>query len=133
MTADDTPPTRPDAELRGLDVPAAITRGLLLDGVPRRMLYSDAAVAAALEAEERSVGPYPVRFLARYVRSAGVEEAMALPEPLIRPEQAELARDWLQAARAAGPGLESDALFARWLDMVASLLAVRRAARGRAR
>ena len=133
MTAGDTPRTRPDTELCGLDVPAAITRGLLLEGVPRRMLFSDAAIAACLEAEELSVGPYPVRFLARHVRGAGVEEAMALPEPLIRPEQAELARDWLRAARAAGSGLELDALFARWLDMVASLLAVRRAAEDRTR
>jgi hypothetical protein len=123
---------RPDTELYGLDVPAAITRGLLLDGVPRRMLYSDAAIAAALAAEARDVGPYPVHFLAGYVRTAGVDAALALPEPLIAPEQAELARDWLHAARAAGAGLEFDALFARWLEMVAAVLAVRRAARDRA-
>ena len=128
MTSHDPPRIRPDAVLRGLDVPAAITRGLLLDGAARRMLYSDAAIAAAIEAEERGVGPYPVRFLAGYVRSAGVDAALALPEPLIGPERAELARDWLHAARAAGSRLEFDTLVARWLDMVAALLAVRRTA-----
>lgn len=133
MTAEATPRIRPDAELHGLDVPAAITRGLVFDGVARRMLYDEAAIAAALKAEERGVGPYPVRFLAGYVRSAGIEAALALPEPLIGPERAELARDWLFAARSAGSRLELDVLFARWLDMVAALLALRRAARERIR
>lgn len=133
MTADGTPRVRPDAALRGFDVPAAITRGMLLDGVPRRVLFGDAAIAAALEAEGRAVGPYPVRFLAGYVRSAGVDEALALPQPLIRPEQAGLARDWLAAARAAGATPALDDLFARWLEMVAALLTARRTVREGAR
>lgn len=122
---------RTDAELRGIDVTAAISRGLagIADGPDRRELFSNAAIAAALAAEERHVGPYPLRFLARYVRAGGLTLALKLPEPLIRPDQAELARDWMRAAEPTAPDPRSDEVFAQWLDMVAALLTTRRHAR----
>jgi hypothetical protein len=124
-------PVRTDAELRGVDVTAALGRGLVdaPDGPDRQRLFTSAAIAAALAAEDLHVGPYPLGFLARYVRTAGLAMALKLPEPLIRPEQAELVRDWMRAAESAAPGSRRDDVFARWLDMVAALLTARRKAR----
>jgi hypothetical protein len=131
-----------DAELAGLDVVAAIGRGIPADGEARQVMFTDAAIAAAIEAEELGVGPYAVAILARVVRAGGVAEALRLPEPLIGAEPTALARRWLEAAlaacgkteaaRAAGGGAEADLVFARWLEMVATLLAVRRPARSAA-
>jgi hypothetical protein len=131
-----------DAELAGLDVVAAIGRGIPADGEARQVMFTDAAIAAAIEAEELGVGPYPVAILARVVRAGGVAEALRLPEPLIGAEPTALARRWLEAAlaacgkteaaRAAGGGAEADLVFTRWLEMVATLLAVRRPARSAA-
>jgi hypothetical protein len=119
---------RPDAELAGLDVAAAISRGLGSDGEARHALFTEAAIAAAIEAEALGVGPYPVGFLARLVRAGGIIAALRLPEPLIGEERIALARRWLEAALAARTGVTQDQTFARWLEMVATLLAVRRSA-----
>lgn len=119
----------PDAEPSDLDVATALRRGLAADGPDRRAMFTDAAIAAALAAEELRVGAYPLGFLARYVRTAGLAMALRLPEPLIRPEQAELARGWMHAAAMAAPDADRDDVFARWLEMVAALLALRRNAR----
>jgi hypothetical protein len=116
-----------DAELAGLDVVAAIGRGIPADGQARQVMFTDAAIAAAIEAEELGAGPYPVAILARVVRAGGVAEALRLPEPLIGAEPTALARRWLEAALAAGD--EADLVFSRWLEMVATLLAVRQSAR----
>jgi hypothetical protein len=139
MTTTDTP--RPDSALLDLDVPAALAAGLVGEGTDRRLMYTDAAIAASLHAERLGVGPYPLRFLAGYVRSAGRAAALALPEPLIGAAPTELARGWLAAAVAAadaepapeiGGGadvtaeLAADDRRAQWLDMVAALIAVRR-------
>jgi hypothetical protein len=120
-----------DAELRGLDVPAAISQGLGLtpESPARQELFTDAAIAAALAAEDLRAGAYPLGFLARYIRTAGLAMALELPEPLIRPEQAELARDWMRAAAVAAPSGDRGDEFAQWLDMVAALLVLRRNAR----
>ncbi|MFB7619688.1 hypothetical protein [Kitasatospora sp. NPDC056181] len=121
---------RPDAELMtGYDVEAAITRGLLIDGSPRRVLFSDAAIAASYQAEALSVGPHPLGFLARYVRAGGFTAALALPEPVIGREAGELVRGWLRAAAATGAGVQREALFARWLASVALLITLRRRTR----
>ncbi|MEU6233977.1 hypothetical protein [Kitasatospora sp. NPDC047058] len=117
---------RPDAELADLDVPAAITRGLLLPGGPRQALFTEAAIAAAHRAEAADVGPYPLGFLAQHVRAGGFAAALALPEPVIsRPGRA-LVRSWLEAAAASGADLGREHLFARWLAEVSALLALRR-------
>ena len=134
-----------DAELAGLDVVAAIGRGIRADGQARQVMFTDAAIAAAIEAEELGVGPYPVAILARVVRAGGVAEALRLPEPLIGAEPTALARRWLEAAladnteaalaaadkaeAAVAAGDKADLVFSRWLEMVATLVAVRQSAR----
>ena len=134
-----------DAELAGLDVVAAIGRGIPADGQARQVVFTDAAIAAAIEAEELGVGPYPVAILARVVRAGGVAEALRLPEPLIGAEPTALARRWLEAAladnteaalaaadkaeAAVAAGDKADLVFSRWLEMVATLVAVRQSAR----
>jgi hypothetical protein len=122
------PAVRRDSDLRSLDVPAAITRGLLMAGVPRRLLFTDAAIAASWQAQDLGVGPYPVDFLGCCVRAGGVRAALDLPEPLIGAAQTALAREWLSAALAAGESVERDVLVANWLGTVSALLAVRRRA-----
>ncbi|MBP0448213.1 hypothetical protein J5Y04_01445 [Kitasatospora sp. RG8] len=117
---------RPDAELADLDVPAAITRGLLLDGGPRQALFTEAAIAAVHRAEAAGVGPYPLGFLARHVRAGGFAAALALPEPVIGLTGRALVRDWLQAAAASGADVAREHLFARWLAEVSALIAIRR-------
>lgn len=127
---------RQDGELRALDVPNALTRGLLVDGTPRRHLFSEAAIAASWQAQDLGVGPYPLRFLAGFVRSAGLDEALALDEPLNGAEPAALAREWFAAAGQAVRGgtaqqstaqqLAVEELLARWIELVATLIAVRR-------
>jgi len=120
---------RRDKDLLGLDVQTAITQGLLVDGSPRKMMFTEAAIAASWQAERIGVGPYPLSFLARYVRTAGRSSAFNLPEPLVGVEATGLARGWLSAASAAGDEIAYDELFARWLEMVATLIALRRKAR----
>lgn len=124
---------RPDAELAGLDVAAAISRGLGADAESRHALFTEASIAAAIEAETLGIGPYPVGYLARFVRAAGVTGALRLPEPLIGAAPTALARSWLDAALAAGTGIAQDQAFACWLEMVSTLLAVRRRARDEGR
>lgn len=125
-----TPPVdnrspRSDAELRDLDVEAAITRGLSWRAA-RAALFQEVAISASWQAQELGVGPYPLSFLARYVRAAGVRGALELPEPLIGAERAELVRGWMSAAVAVDNEPADDDLFAQWLDTVALFLAVRR-------
>jgi hypothetical protein len=119
---------RMDTELAGLDVAAAISQGIGGDTGARHSLFTEAAIVAAIEAEALGMGPYPMGFLARLVRAGGVTAALRLPEPLIGAEASTLARCWLEAALAAGTGVTQDQVFARWLEMVATLLAVRRRA-----
>jgi hypothetical protein len=117
---------RSDAELRDLDVESAVTRGLSWTGAARATLFREAAITASWRAQELDVGPYPLSFLARHVRAAGVRGALELPEPLIGAERAELVRGWMSAAVAVDNEPADDDLFAQWLDTVALLLAVRR-------
>ncbi|MFF2044937.1 hypothetical protein ACFVVX_31440 [Kitasatospora sp. NPDC058170] len=117
---------RPDAELADLDVPTAITRGLLLAGGPRQALFTEAAIAATHHAEAAGVGPYPLSFLAQHVRAGGFAAALDLPEPVIGQTGRTLVRSWLQAAAASGADLGREHLFARWLAEVSALLALRR-------
>ena len=125
MTAP-APAIRPDLHLRALDVPAAITRGLTIGGGSRHALFTEAAIAASMQAAEFGIGQIPLAFLARYVRTAGVSAALDLPEPLAVPDQADLVRDWLTAALTAGSSVSHDLEFASWLERVAILIAMRR-------
>jgi hypothetical protein len=117
---------RPDADVLDLDVEAAVTRGISWTGAARDALFREVAIAASWQAQQLDVGPYPLTFLARYVRAAGVRGALELPEPLIGAERAELVRGWLSAGITAEPVPADDDLFAQWIDTVAMLLAVRR-------
>jgi hypothetical protein len=117
---------RHDSELLGLDVPAAVTRGLLIDGGPRRALFTEAAIAASYQAEQTGIGPHPLGYLGRYIRAGGFAAALALPEPVIGEPGIELIRSWLRAGAAAGGGVEREFLFGRWLAEVAALIELRR-------
>lgn len=117
---------RPDADLLDLDVEAAITQGMSWTGAARSALFREVAIAASWQAQDLDVVPYPLSFLARYVRAAGVRGALELPEPLIGAERAELVRSWLSAAITTDPTPADDDLFAQWLDTVALFLAARR-------
>lgn len=124
---------RPDEKLRDLDIPAVIGMGVAGGEVERRRMLTDGAIAASLRLEDHGVGPYPVRFLAGYVRSAGRVAALALPQPLVGEAPGELARRWIAAScladdEASGDALDRDIAFARWLEMVAALLDLRRSA-----
>jgi hypothetical protein len=112
-----------------LDVAAAITRGLSTGAEAGYALFTEASVAAAIEAENLGIGPVPLGLLGRLVRAGGITAALQLPEPLIGDEPAALARHWLEAAQAAGTKITVDAEFGRWLEMVAALVALRRSAR----
>ncbi|WP_063712925.1 hypothetical protein [Nocardia jiangxiensis] len=116
---------RADEMVRGLDIEAAIVAGMP-EGDARRTMFSDAAIAASHLAEALGVGPYPVEFLADCVRSMGLGGALELPEPLIGPEPTALVRRWMSAAAGTSSSIERDELFARWLERVAMLIAVRR-------
>ncbi|MGF1431299.1 hypothetical protein [Kitasatospora sp. LaBMicrA B282] len=119
---------RDDSELAGLDVATAITRGLLLDGDPRRALFTEAAIAACHEAEQAGLGAYPLGFLARHVRAGGFTAALDLHEPAPGRAADALVRGWIRAAAASGPDVGRELLFARWLAQVAALLTLRRQA-----
>jgi len=117
--------SRTDAQLAELDVPGLLRDGLGTHGPGHRELFGDGSVAAAIAADERGVRPRSIRFLAEVVRRGGVAYAAALPEPLPRPDQSELAQEWLAAARDL-PEVGDD--FARWLDAVAVVLELRQRA-----
>lgn len=114
-----------DAELAALDVPELLRSGLGDDAAGRGELFGDGAVAAALALGE--VVPRSVAFLAEIVRSGGTRYAAELPEPLPQPAQADVIRPWL--AVAAGVPGAADEQVARWLEAVASVLALRAGAR----
>lgn len=120
---------RADSELADLNINAVVAAGMAADEPARRTMFTAGAIAAALRLEPYGIGPYPVRFLARYVRAAGRAAALELPEPLVGVEPAALAHQWLAAASTVDAGLTGDRAFAQWLDMVAALIAIRRRAR----
>ncbi|WP_019926013.1 hypothetical protein [Nocardia sp. BMG111209] len=123
-------PERPDEDLWELDVEAAVRAGLGDDEPAREFLFGDAAIAAARDAEDFGVGPYPMVFLSACVRSMGIVAALRLPEPVIGDEAVVAVRGWMSAAHAAaGPDLNREMRFAQWLEAVGMLMAARRSAR----
>lgn len=120
----------PDTELAaGYDVEAALTRGLLLEGTPRRVMFGEAAIVACYQADGLGTGPHPLTVLARIVRAGGFAAALDLPEPVMGREAAELVRGWLRAAAASGADFEREVLFSRWLEAVALFIGLRRRVR----
>ncbi|MDI6411835.1 hypothetical protein QLX52_23810 [Streptomyces albus] len=123
------PPERTtDAELRTYDVSLLLRYGLTPDGAHRTALFGDGAVAAALAVEEAGVLPRALTYLAEVVRRDGLRRAALLPEPLPGRAATALAGEWLTAASSVlGPtDLEGEERVARWLETVATLLALRR-------
>lgn len=97
------------------------------ESAARGTMFAEAAIAASRRAEELGVGPYPLAFLAGCVRTMGLGAVYALPEPLIGEQPTVLVRGWMVAAGAKGAvDTARDEMFARWLERVAMLIAVRR-------
>lgn len=120
-----------EEELAGLDVPALVRAGLPeSQGPGRRTLFGNGAVAAAIQLDRLGAYPRSVTFLAEVARSGGNRYAANLTEPLPTPEQTEAVRPWLHAAAQVTGNVDQDAALADWLEAVATLLAVRRCARG---
>jgi hypothetical protein len=122
-------PVRQVAELADVNVAAAIRHGIGTAGEPRHVMFTDAAIAAAIQTEALGAGPYPVAILSRFVRAGGITAALRLPEPLVGVGSSALARSWLEAALAGGSSVAADLVFARWLEMVGTVMAARRSIR----
>ncbi|MGW4895476.1 hypothetical protein ACWEQL_24895 [Kitasatospora sp. NPDC004240] len=120
---------RGEEEMRALDVPTMLRYGLAFPGPYRSGLFGDGAVAAALAAADLGVLPRSLTFLAGVVRAGGARYAAELAEPLPGGAASRLARDWLTAAATTATTTEADQLLARWLEAVAEILGMRRAAR----
>ncbi|MEU1625674.1 hypothetical protein ABZ746_10170 [Streptomyces sp. NPDC020096] len=122
-----------EEELLTLDVPVLLRYGLAPGSAHRTALFGDGAVGAALAAERLGVVPRSVAYLAAVVRRGGVRFAAGLPEPLPGQDRAALAREWLDTATAVTTGVEGDETVARWLEAVATVLALRWIERGEGR
>ncbi|MGI5336363.1 hypothetical protein ACQEVS_02625 [Streptomyces sp. CA-181903] len=120
-----TDETLTDEQLIELDIPLLIRYGLLLGGPHRTVLLGDGTIAAALTVERYGVHPRSVAFLGEAVRRIGLQAASRLPEPLPGVEAAGTAREWLTTAASVAQGLDDDATMARWLEAVATVLALR--------
>src|SRR5437879_6379702 len=117
---------RTDAELAQLDLPAMLRAGLGRPGSDsRRELFGDGAVGAAVILDGQRVIPRSLTFLAGLVRAGGTLRAAGLAEPLPEPEQIETIRPWLSAAAEAVSTVDDDEDVARWLEAVASIVALR--------
>jgi hypothetical protein len=129
--------SRSDEELGQLDVADLLRDGFGTVGAAHREFFADGAVAAAIAADRHGVFPRSITFLAEVVRRGGIGYAADLPEPLPRPDQAELVREWLNAARELArstDGASNDRAsndegandeLARWLEAVAVILDTR--------
>jgi hypothetical protein len=115
-----------DAELARLDLPAMLRSGLGRQGSDeRRSLFGDGAVGAAVILDGQRVIPRSLTYLAEFVRAGGVRRAAGLAEPLPEPSQNEAIRPWLSAAAEAASTVDDDEDVARWLEAVASIVALR--------
>ena len=117
---------RTDAELAQLDLPAMLRSGLGRPGSDaRRSLFGDGAVGAAVILDGQRVIPRSLTFLAEFVRAGGARRAAGLAEPLPEPAQTEIIRPWLDAAAETVSTVDDDEDVARWLEAVASIVALR--------
>lgn len=125
------PATRTDDELlAATDVAVLLRYGLTHDAF-RTALFGDGAIAAAVTLDRLGVVPRSLSFVAKIVRAGGLRYAVELPEPLPSREASELLRDWLETAAQVAEGPEAEGRVARWLDTVAEIAGLRRAARSR--
>ncbi|MBV1855461.1 hypothetical protein [Catellatospora tritici] len=111
-----------EAELAALDPAPLLARWPY---GPR--LFAEGAIAAAISLHHLRTRPRSLTFLAEIVRRGGLTFALDLPEPMPTPAQGALVREWIAAAATVEdvPWFEVDAALARWLDAVATILAMR--------
>ncbi|WP_031076881.1 hypothetical protein [Streptomyces sp. NRRL WC-3742] len=119
-----TPRPRSDDQLAALDVEILLRFGLPGPGPHRAMLFGDGTVAAAVTVDRLGTLPRALTFLAEVVRAGGTRFAATLPEPLPGPAAA-VAHGWLEAAAMVAQDPDGDQLVARWLDAVATVVALR--------
>ncbi|TVZ97869.1 hypothetical protein [Streptomyces sp. BK340] len=119
-----------DEVLATTDVAVLLRYGLTQDAF-RTALSGDGAVAAAVTLDRLGVVPRSVAYVAKIVRAGGLRYAAQLPEPLPSREASALLLDWLETAAQAADTPDGEARTARWLDAVAEIVGLRRAARAR--
>ncbi|MFF8322873.1 hypothetical protein ACF06V_37665 [Streptomyces bobili] len=128
------PPDRTDDELARLDITVLLRYGLTAEpGHRRTALFGDGAVAAAVVLDRLGTEPRSVAFLADTVRAGGLAHAAELPEPLPRPEAADLVREWLRAGTELVGGVAADDTAATWLRAVATVIELKQRTRARDR
>ncbi|MFI1765355.1 hypothetical protein ACH41H_25315 [Streptomyces sp. NPDC020800] len=123
-------PRTDDEVLATTDICVLLRYGLTRDAF-RTALFGDGAVAAAVTLDRLGVVPRSVSYVAKIVRAGGPRYAAQLPEPLPSREASALLRGWLETAAQVADGPEAEAGVARWLDTVAEITGLRRAARAR--
>lgn len=120
-----------EAELARLDVREMLRDGLAdPEGDAHRTLFGPGAVAAAIALDRLRVIPRSLTYLAEVVHAGGTRYGAALAEPLPEPVQTEMIRPWLQTAAATVSTVDGDEQVARWLQAVASIIALRIVNRG---
>lgn len=67
------------------------------------------------------------------MRVGGLALATELPEPLPRPEAADVVREWLQAGTELMGGIAADDTAATWLRAVATIVELKQLTRARDR
>lgn len=117
---------RTERELLETDLPALLRHGIGTAGAPRRALFGDGAVAAAVTLDQLGVQPRAVAFVADIVRRGGTAYAAGLDEPFPGEAATRTAREWLANAAAVAADTDDDEILARWFDAVAEILALRR-------
>lgn len=120
-----------DDQLARLDIATLVRDGLASSAeAAHRDLFGTGAVGAAVLLDRIGVVPRSLTFLAQIVRSGGVRYSARLAEPLPEDGQSEAIRPWLKQAATVATGVERDEDFARWLESVATIIAVRITSRG---
>lgn len=120
-----------DAELAQLDIPAMLRDGLAdLGGAAHRALFGAGAVGAAIALDRLHVIPRSLTYLAEVVRAGGTRYGARLAEPLPERAQIEAIQPWLAQAAEVATTVDHDEQVARWLEAVATIIAVRISHRG---
>ncbi len=119
-----------EAELARLDITALLRYGLAEPGGDaHRRLFGEGAVGAAIILDQLGTIPRSLTYLAETIRAGGVRYGAELAQPLPEPAQANAVRSWLSQAAAVTSSVDSDEQTARWLEAVATIIAVRNISR----
>ncbi|MET9213220.1 MULTISPECIES: hypothetical protein [unclassified Nocardia] len=114
-----------DVEATATDISRLLIDGLTTPDARHPELFGIGAVGAAVRLDRLLTPPRAVAYLARVVAAGGTASAAALSDPLPDPRQSAVLRPWLDAAATVPAAIAVDDLFARWLDAVAAVLALR--------